>query len=325
MNLNKMKLLFDKRITCLNFMEGNFYGLLTFSPTLEMTPSPCQFKRRREWCEFQPKKERLKIKPLLNFLPNYNLRMLKVAILLLFCISFTQIQADENQAVFEKANTEYANGNYPTAIQLYESILKNELEAAELYYNLGNAYYKSNDLAKAIINFERAKKMDPDNEDITFNLKLANQKTEDKIESLPQIFLTEWKEGLMNGMSEKSWSVYSILALSASLLLYVLYFTSTNRNFKQLGFFGGSIVLLLALFSLVTASQKYKLTKNNMEAIITSATVTATGSPNEAGTKLFVLHLGTKVKINKNNGDWMEIKIANGNVGWVNSKTLEVI
>ncbi len=243
--------------------------------------------------------------------------------LFVFNISFTK--ANENKNILDSANHEYAKGNYENAIKLYESIINKGEEASELYFNLGNAYYKSNNIAHAILNYERAKKLNPDDEDIAVNLKLANQKIEDKIDAAPQLFLKEWKDDIVHLLTEKGWSVACILSVVIALILFGLYISSTNRSIKQLGFFGGTILILASVFLFFIARHKYDLTKYSSDAIITSASVTATGSPNEKGTKLFILHEGTKVNITQEDDDWVEIKIANGNIGWVKSNNLTSI
>lgn len=257
--------------------------------------------------------------------PILNIRKLKTLATSFLFIFVTLVHANEAESAFKNANTEYEKGNYDAAIKLYESIAKGEQEAVSVYYNLGNAYFKTNNIAFSILNYERAKKLQPENEDILFNLKLANQKIEDKIDEIPQLFITEWKDGIVHQLTERSWSMLFISSLITSLLLFVLYTSSSNRNAKQIGFFGGSVVLILSVFFSFTAKHKYNDSLLSSHAIITSASVTATGSPNEEGTKLFVLHEGTKVSIKQKSNKWIEIKIANGNVGWVKSTTLEAI
>ncbi|MGQ0829663.1 MAG: tetratricopeptide repeat protein [Bacteroidota bacterium] len=229
---------------------------------------------------------------------------------------------NDNKATLDSANTAYSKGDYSKAITLYESILSKNVEAPEIYFNLGNAYYKSNTLGLAILNYERAKKLDPQDEDITVNLKLANQKIEDKIEVAPQLFLTEWKNGLVDLMDEKSWSIFCIIVVALSLILLGIYFSSHIINLKRLGFFGGATLFILSIFLFFIARHSYKLSTNSSDGIIISPSVTVVGSPNEKGTKLFILHEGTKVNITQEEESWMEIKIANGNVGWVKKQDI---
>lgn len=250
---------------------------------------------------------------------------LKLFLILLFTILYSFANANTNNLLLDSANSAYSKGDYDKASKLYENILSNGLEAPEVYFNLGNAYYKTNNIAFAILNYERALKLEPDNEDFNFNLKLANQKTEDKIDAAPQLFLSQWKNGLVDLMTEKGWSQLCILLICISLILFAIYITMQKRGLKQFGFFGGTTLVILSIITFFIAQHKYSITKNNTEAIITSPSITVTGSPNEKGTKLFILHAGTKVNVTQEDVSWAEIKIANGNTGWIKTSELQKI
>ncbi len=250
---------------------------------------------------------------------------LKFYVLTFLSVLCSFVNANENIALLDSANIAYSKAEYNKAARLYDSIIKSGLEAPEIYFNMGNAYYKSNNIALAILNYERALKLNPGNEDFNFNLKLANQRIEDKIDAAPQLFLTQWKNSIVDLMTEKFWSKLCILLVIASLLLFALFITTQHRGLKQSGFFGGSILIILSVTIFFVARHKYYLTINGTEAIITSPSITVTGSPNEKGTKLFILHEGTKVNITQQDSSWVEIKIANGNTGWIKSYQLERI
>lgn len=248
---------------------------------------------------------------------------LRFFLFLLLISSFSVMEAAT--PLLDSASAAYSKGEYTKAAKFYETILAGGQEAAEIYFNLGNAYYKSNNIALAILNYERAVKLDPDNEDYIFNLKLANQRIEDKIDSAPQLFLAEWKNGIVSLMTEKGWSQLCIALIILSLALFVLFISAQQRGLKQLGFFGGFVLIILSISAFFIAKHKYYLTLNGKEAIITAPSITVTGSPNEKGTKLFILHEGTKVSVTQEDADWVEIKIANGNTGWVKNSQLEKI
>lgn len=251
---------------------------------------------------------------------------LKIVVGVLFTLFICKTSiADNNTIVFDSANASYAKGNFEKAIEQYESLIKSNSVSSELYYNLGNAYFKTNNIGLAILNYERAKKINPNDEDLITNLKLANQKTEDKIDAAPQLFLSEWKNGIINIFNEKEWSIICIVLFSISLLLFGIYILSYNNALKKLGFFGGVIIIVTTIFIFFIAKNKYEQTKYSADAIIISSTATIIGSPNEKGTKLFILHEGTKVIVTQEEGEWTEIKIANGNVGWLKSKLLQKI
>lgn len=250
---------------------------------------------------------------------------LKIVFLLLIFSFANNSIANENTIVFDSANASYSKGHYSEAIKQYESLISNNQISAELYYNLGNSYYKMNSIGLAILNYERAKKLDPNMEDLNANLKMANQKTEDKIDAAPQLFISEWKNSIVSIFNEKEWSLLTVFLFTFSLLLTGMYILSQSSGLKKLGFFGGGILLLLAIIIFFLAQHKQELSKYSSDAIITAATATITGSPNDKGTKLFILHEGTKVIITQEEEEWTEIKIVNGNVGWIKNKFLQKI
>lgn len=247
----------------------------------------------------------------------------KIILLLVFLFSISGISAQND--LFDSANSAYSKGNYKSAVKLYEDILAQGQESAELYYNLGNACYKNNDVAHAILNYERAKKLAPEDEDVLSNLKLANLKVEDKIETAPQLFLSEWKSGIISLFSERQWGVITILLFLMTLVAFLIYYVSGKKVLKQSGFLGGIILLLITILTFWMGIEKYHATVNKTEAIIVAPSVTVTGSPNEKGTALFILHEGAKVNITEESSEWTEVRIANGNVGWIRSSALEKI
>ncbi len=253
----------------------------------------------------------------------YNLKI--VFLLFLTCFICITSNANENTAVFDTANALYGRGDYEKSIEQYENLVHKNSTSFEVYFNLGNAYYKTNNIGLAILNYERAKKLNPNEDDLIANLKLVNQKTEDKIDTAPQLFLTEWKNGVAHIFSEKGWSLLCISLFSFSLLLFGIYILSYNTSIKKLGFWGGNLLFIFSIIVFFIAQQKYALTISSSEAVIISPTATVNGSPNEKGTKLFILHEGTKVNITEEEGDWTEIKIANGNVGWIKTNFLQKI
>lgn len=250
---------------------------------------------------------------------------LKIVASLCFIIFLSSAFANENKLLLDSANDAYSKSDFHKAVKLYSTIINSGQVAPEIYFNLGNAYYKANNIAFAILNYERAIKIYPDNADFNFNLKLANQKIEDKIEAAPQLFLVQWKNGLVDLLTEKEWSVLCIVLIIISLSLFAIYVTTAKRSLKQFSFFGGAILIMLSIIFYFVAQHKFNLTKYSNSAIITSAAITVTGSPNEKGTKLFILHEGTKVIVTQEDVNWSEIKIANGNTGWIKKSELQKI
>jgi len=248
------------------------------------------------------------------------MKLVKCFFVILFFIPW-QLLGNE-QMLYDSANAAYARADYQKAINLYDSILKSGKISGDVYYNLGNAYYKINRIGLSILNYERAKKINPTDENILFNLKLANQRTDDKIGEAPQLFLTQWKKSLVNLMSEKWWSIGSIILFFLSLTFLFLFISSAERIKKQIGFFAGLFFLVSSLFFVFIAQQSYTMTLENTEAIIIAPSVTVVSSPTQAATKIFIIHEGTKVIVLEKLDDWVELKIANGNTGWIKANQL---
>ena len=226
---------------------------------------------------------------------------------------------------YQKANSFYSEGNYEEAITLYEAILSNNYIAPDIYYNLGNAYYKTDQIPLAILNYERALKLKPDHEDALFNLNMANKKTVDKIDRLPELFIANSWRNLVTSRTVNGWAYYTVGLVFLALLFFIIYLLTNPVLFKKISFYSGSFFLVLSLFCWLMASQHQRINASASEAIIFEPTVTIQSEPNAKAEKLFTLHEGTKVKLLEQVNDWSKIKLPNGNVGWVASSAIEAI
>jgi len=251
--------------------------------------------------------------------------MKKTTLLIVLVLPTIFSFASENQLVIAKANKAYTDGLYTNAAELYKQVLSSGNVSWELYYNLGNSYYKLNDFTSAILYYEKAKKLDPGNEDINFNLKVANSKITDKIEPLPEMFYKKWHRNVVEWFPADSWARIVIIFFILALFSALFYFVSGRIFLKKSGFWAGIMFFLFSLFSFHFAYQNYQTLQDNSEAIVFSPTITVKSSPDEKSIDLFVLHEGTKVKILDNIGNWYEIRIANGSVGWLQVSSLEKI
>jgi len=224
-----------------------------------------------------------------------------------------------------KANIHYIDGNFDKAAELYQTLVDSGYQNAELYYNLGNSYFKLNRIPYAILNFERAYRLKPNDEDILFNLEFARTFTVDRIEPLPIFFLTKWYRMARAILTSNGWAWTSLFFLALTFT-FALYFWFSSRGWiKRLTFASGILTLLLTIMSMVfSAQEKHKENLRN-QAIIFQQAVSVRSSPGETGKDIFILHSGTKVEITKALGQWVEIRIADGNKGWVPSETLELI
>lgn len=239
--------------------------------------------------------------------------------LLLILISTSVIANHDLQVKAEKA---YSNKDYKQAIALYESILKEGSTSYKLHYNLGNAYYKNNELGKAIYNYELANKLQPNNKDVKTNLKIANEKTIDKIESKENFFIIAIKSGLVNALSTTGWAWFSIFSLIGCLVFAFVFFISNQLLFKRLGFFLSGISLVVFIASMVLGFSALEDKKEVNFAIVTNRESKIHEEPNVTSKTKFSLHEGTKVSVLETNPEWTNIKLENGNEGWL--KTSEV-
>ena len=245
------------------------------------------------------------------------------ALLYFFLMSVT-VTAQEDQR-FTKANELYTQGKFEEAAKAYEEILKTGVESPELYYNLGNAYYKSGLLPQAILNYERAKLLAPQDKDIEYNLELAQSQTIDKIDKVGEFFLKAWMRDLRNKADSDTWAYMSVAFFVLVIAMLFLFYFSRTATLKKAGFFAGFLFLFLFIFSFSFAHlQKQKLVKRNY-AIIFAPTVNVKSSPDTSGTEIFVLHEGTKVKVVDELGEWRKIELSDGNRGWINVSTIEII
>lgn len=244
--------------------------------------------------------------------------LLSFAICLLsVCHMVAQSKADADSA--------YVQGNYQKAIELYSALLK-ESQSADLYYNLGNAYYRTEEITQAILAYERALLLSPGDADIRFNLQLARTKTIDKMVPQSEFFALTWYRAVVNRMSVDGWAYAALLMLALTIALALLYLFSTPVWLRKVGFFGGLLALLLFLLANLFAWQQKQTLTHRDGAIVTGSAVPVKSTPAATGTDLFILHEGTKVIVTDDSMDnWREIRIPDGKIGWVETKQIEII
>ena len=216
-------------------------------------------------------------------------------------------------------------GQYQQAIADYEALLK-QGGSAELYYNLGNAYYRTENVTKAVLNYERALQLSPGDRDIRFNLQIARSKTIDKIVPESEMFFITWYHALVNLMSVDAWARVALISLALVIVLLLVYLVASRIWLRKVGFFGGLVLLVLFVLSNIFAWQQKQNLLFRKGAIIMEPSVTVKSTPAKNGTDLFILHEGTKVSITDSSmRGWLEIRIADGKEGWVERNKLEEI
>ena len=242
-------------------------------------------------------------------------------LLAMICFGSTSAKA----VTKNNADTEYQKGNYQQAIRDYEEILKNG-ESAEIYFNLGNAYYRTDNITKAVLNYERARLLSPGDDDINFNLQFARSKTIDKITPQSEMFFVTWYKSLVNFTSVDNWAKTGILCIVMALLLVLLYLFGPQLMLRKIGFFGGLAFFVIFLLSNLFAFQQKQALDNRTGAIIISPSVNIKKTPAKNSADQFVLHEGTRVDIiDKGMTDWRYIRVGDGREGWIETKAIEEI
>lgn len=239
---------------------------------------------------------------------------LLICMLLLLGSSFAQQEYD---AWFTQANEAYSAGNYDTAVILYEKVVAADVESVSLYYNLGNAYFKKQEVPMSIYYYEKALKLDPSNEDVKHNLAFANQFIKDKSDPLPQSFIVRGWRNVRSMFSPDQWAWCSVVVFALLLAALFLFLRSRRIGLRKLGFFLGIAFLVVFVFSIIFAVQQKQSAMTQDQAIIMSPEVTVVSSPDKNSVALFLLHEGTKVTVLESSEGWRKIKIANGSVGWL--------
>ncbi|MCD7973823.1 MAG: tetratricopeptide repeat protein [Candidatus Azobacteroides sp.] len=242
------------------------------------------------------------------------------SILALYFVFVTVVFAKE----ITEADKVYTEGNYAEAAELYEKELEKGV-SARLYYNLGNAYFKTNQFPAAILNYERALLMAPGDSDIRFNLEMAKSRIPDRIVSIEKFFLVKWVDDLQNIQSSDGWAKLGIILFILLIICLFLFFFGRFTMLRKGSFYLGCLLILLVICcNIFSYKQKQKLT-NKEYAILFEPSVTVKSSPQPDGQELFVIHEGVKVYIRTTLNGWCEIELEDGKVGWIPLSMVERI
>ena len=248
-------------------------------------------------------------------------KIYSLIISLIFCLNVQAVGFFN----FEKAEEAYTDGEYATALGIYNSALEMGYESADLYYNVANCYFRKGELAASILNYERALKLEPSHEDAKHNLEFAEAKTVDNINEIGNVFLVDWWNAICNIVSADAWAWVAISLFVIVLVALSLYIFVRKMWVRKLGFSVAIIALFFTISSLFSANTRYNIETSKSQAIVFSQTVTIKSSPDSSGNDLFILHEGTKVNIKSTLGEWVEISTLDGNSGWIPANAIEVI
>lgn len=248
--------------------------------------------------------------------------MKQIIVLLVFLTSniFMAQTADD---MFNNANKLYKEGKYVEAISLYKKVEATKNISSELYYNMGNTYYKLNKVAPTIYNYEKALLLDPLNENAFNNLIIAKRLTLDRIEELPKSLLQKINENFLQKFTYNTWAIIVVLLSFLASLLFLAYYFSYTPSKKRLFFSTSILSFLLLIISVIITFTQFNQSKNNIEAIIFAEEIEIKNAPTKDADEIFTLHEGTKVKVLDTVDDWKKIKLVDGKTGWLLSENLK--
>lgn len=239
---------------------------------------------------------------------------MKNLIYLIFFISW--VMPAQNEALFEKANTQYAEGNYEEAISLYEQIIENNETSVPVYYNLGNSHYKLNNVGPSIYYYEKALQLDPNDEDVRNNLAFAQNM---RLDAIPDAETQGFSRFINELISMFSYNTWGVLAIICSLLLavfFVIYYFNTKPLVKRIFFAGAAVMFVLMAASVFFAFKQQEIQLNNKFAIIYVEEAEVRNEPSQRAGNAFTLHEGTKARILEDYQGWVKLELANGTQGW---------
>ncbi|MBQ8702858.1 MAG: tetratricopeptide repeat protein [Bacteroidales bacterium] len=242
-----------------------------------------------------------------------------------FLLTLGTQAAPYTQNAVQLADSAYRAGNYEEAVSAYEEVLSQGLASADLYYNLGNAYYRTDRMGLAILNYERALRLKPSMGDARENLALAESKTADRITTLPKLFVVRWVDVLCIHITPAVWRVVWLVLLALLGLSLVAMRLGSSRNLRKAGLLSAVlsvVLLLLATLLLISSTRRFNA---HREAIVLPQAVTVKSSPEQQGTDKLVLHEGTKLTITDSLSGWYKITIADGTSGWCQKENVERI
>lgn len=245
----------------------------------------------------------------------------KATMLLMLLLAFSSA----NAITKKDADNEYKKANYQQAIKDYEDLLK-QGQSVDLYYNLGNAYYRTDNITRAIINYERARLLAPGDGDIRFNLQMARSKTIDKITPKSEMFFFTWYKALVNLMGVDSWAGFSVFSLALSFILVLAYLFMRNVRLRKSGFYGSIVFAVLFILSNIFAYEQRQMLTLRTGAIIVAPSVSLKKTPVANGESTAVVHEGTRVDIlDDTMGKWKLVELEDGREGWLPSSQIERI
>lgn len=251
--------------------------------------------------------------------------MKKTILFILFALLTVHLQAEDVKLLFSKANKAFQSENYSEAIQLYEQIGAEKKHSVHYYFNLGNAYYKNGDLGKAMLNYERAKLLQPNFNDLNYNIDLTKNRLKDNISPVRPFFLAVWWEGIYNLMLPRTWAILGIVWLLAAVAGIGFWLLGDSRQKKQIGFYGGFGIGILGIVFLLAGLSRHQMMTNSNEAIVIAKETDFKDGADSDSNTILNLHEGAKVFLDEKIGDWQKCRLEDGEMGWLKDGVFEKI
>ncbi|MAW64659.1 MAG: hypothetical protein CMD18_00525 [Flavobacteriales bacterium] len=226
-----------------------------------------------------------------------------------------------NEPLLDSAKVSYGKGDFETAIQQYQSVLKKGLLSSDLYYNLGNSYYRNGQLGYCILNYEKALKLNPSHENTAFNLALVKTKRIDKFDEVPQFSFNLLLIGANKYISHNYSSIIGSILILISALVFIYGKKAKVKkyiNYSRIGITLGLLITLIA-WKQQTAVKEYK------NGIVVAKSSNIFSEPNPNSTLLFEIHEGVKLEVLSESNGWVNIKTPSNEVGWIEEFTIERI
>lgn len=247
----------------------------------------------------------------------------KLSLLFLLLIGF--FGHAQNVALFDEATKAYNDGEYEKAIDAYLEILENNRHSAALYFNLGNAYYKLNQIPESIYYYEKSLLLNPDDQEVMTNLSYAQNMTLDAIDTLPQTGLSRLYKNITSKFTFDQWAYASIICMLLFVLLYIAFYYNQYSVKKRVAFIGSVMALFLCVLCIVFASIEFASFQDDNPAIIFADEVNVRSEPNLSSENIFTLHSGTKVNVLDSLNNYLKIRLADGKTGWLNENDLKIL
>jgi tetratricopeptide (TPR) repeat protein len=248
---------------------------------------------------------------------------------IIFCtliiLSFSGVVAQTPQERYSQAGELYGAGDFSGAAAIYRKLYEEGFRSRDLLYNAGNAFFKTGDNASAIIFYERARLQAPADEDIDYNLQIARSRVTDRFETVPQLFFVRWFDFLSLLASTNLWAMIALAMFVVALLCAVIFLTIARARGRLLSFWLAVAALLLSALTVSLALRNNSLVNNNNRAVVTCSIVTGRSAPGDNGSELFVIHSGTAVTVEQELGEFLEVRLPDGNKGWIRGDCMEKI